>query len=102
MGIGLPVAPGRARTHEDVLNLAARLAGTKPPILLAPELVRVAARLTAPVEKMLPIPHVLTAEAALSGIGTYYGDAGKARRKLGWIARPLEEGMAETVASIQR
>jgi dihydroflavonol-4-reductase len=95
------ILAGPRHTHQDVLNLVARLAGAKPPILLPTGLVRVAARLTAPVELLLPLPQVLTAEAALSGIATYYGDSSRARRDLGWTARPLDEGMADMVASIQ-
>jgi dihydroflavonol-4-reductase len=90
------------RSYEDMLGLVARLAGTKPPIFVPPVVVRVAARLTAPIETLLPVPQTLTAEAARSGIGTYYGDSSKAQRELGWTARPLEDGMAETVASIRR
>jgi hypothetical protein len=64
------ILAGPSMTYAEVLNLVARLAGTKPPVLIPPGLARVAARMTAPVE-------------------------------LGWSACPVEEGMAETVASIR-
>jgi nucleoside-diphosphate-sugar epimerase len=96
------ILAGPAQTYADVLGLVARLSGGKAPVLLPPRLVHLAARLTAPVERVLPIPQFLTAEAALSGTGTYYGDSTKAGRELGWSPRPLDEGMAETVASIPR
>lgn len=70
-------------------------------VLFPASVIRVLAALTAPVEKLLPVPQPMTAEAARSGIATYYGDSAKAERELGWRARPLEEGMAETVASIK-
>jgi nucleoside-diphosphate-sugar epimerase len=93
---------GPTETYGDVLALVARLSGGKPPTLIAPGLVRLSARLIAPVERALPLPQFLTAEAALSGTGTYYGDSSKAQRELGWSPRPLDEGMAETVASVFR
>jgi nucleoside-diphosphate-sugar epimerase len=77
-----------------------RLAGRGRVVLLPGPVVRAVATMTAPVERLVPVPQALTAEAARSGLATYYGDAGKAERELGWTARPLEEGLAETVASI--
>jgi nucleoside-diphosphate-sugar epimerase len=96
------ILAGPAHTYADVLALVARLSGGPPPTLVPPRLARLAARLTAPLERVLPIPQFMTAEAALSGTGTYYGDSAKALQHLGWRPRPLEEGMAETVASIPR
>jgi nucleoside-diphosphate-sugar epimerase len=95
------ILAGPSMTYAEFFDLVARLAGTKPPVLVPAALARVAATLTAPVETLVPLPQMLTAEAALSGIATYYGSSSKARRELGWSARPVEEGMAETVAAIR-
>ena len=96
------ILAGPCMSFEEVFGLVTRLAGTRPVTLVEPRLVRLTAKLTPFVERLLPVPQVLTAEAALSGVATYYGDSSKARRELGWSARPLEEGMAETVASVRR
>jgi nucleoside-diphosphate-sugar epimerase len=96
------ILAGPRAQHADVLERVRRLAGRGRVVLLPAGVLRVVATLTAPVERLLPLPQPMTAEAARSGIATYYGDPGKAERELGWSARPLEEGLADTVASLQR
>ena len=48
-------------------------------------------------ERFVPIPQTMTAEAARSGMATYLGDSTKAATKLGWTSRPVREGMLETL-----
>ena len=67
------------------------------PILLPNGVIRVFAAMTAPMEQLVPVPQPLTAEAARSGMATYLGDSSKAETELGWTARPVREGMLETV-----
>jgi nucleoside-diphosphate-sugar epimerase len=96
------ILAGPPATYEEVFGAVARLAGTRTPRLLPPTVIQLAAGLTAPIERLLPIPQFLTSDAARSAVATYYGDSDKAQRELGWNARPLEQGLAETVAYIQR
>ena len=38
-------------------------------------------------------------ETLRAGLATYYGTSAKAERELGWRARPLDEGLRDTVAA---
>jgi nucleoside-diphosphate-sugar epimerase len=95
------ILAGPRATYDELFGLVRRLAGRGRVLLLPPSAIRVAAALTAPMERLVPVPQSLTAEAALAGIATYYGDADRAQRELGWSARPLEEGLAGTVAALR-
>jgi nucleoside-diphosphate-sugar epimerase len=95
------ILAGPTATYEEFFGVVARLAGTRPPRLVPPRLVELGAWLSAPVETVLPLPQFLTADAARSAVATYYGTAEKAQRELGWSARGLQEGIAETVAGIR-
>jgi nucleoside-diphosphate-sugar epimerase len=95
------ILAGPRAEFGDLMGRVRRLAGRGRVVLLPVPVVRAVATMTAPVERVVPVPQALTAEAARSGLATYYGDAGKAERELGWKSRPLEEGLAETVASIR-
>lgn len=106
MEMGVPgqcyILAGPRAGYDELFGQVRAHAGRGRVVLLPPSVIRVVAAVTAPLEKLLPIPQAMTSEAALSGIATYYGDSSRAERELGWSARPLEEGMAETVASIKR
>lgn len=88
---------GERASYAEILGLVAEEAGTRPPVLLPSGVVRVLAAMTARVERLLPVPQSMTAEAARAGIGTYYADATKAATELGWTSRPVREGIRETV-----
>jgi nucleoside-diphosphate-sugar epimerase len=88
---------GERATYGEVLRLVAAEAGTRGPILLPNRLIGVIAAMTAPVERVVPVPQPLTADAAHAGMATYFGNGAKAERELGWSSRPLREGMLETV-----
>jgi nucleoside-diphosphate-sugar epimerase len=51
------------------------------------------------VGRLVPLPPDLSAERlrVLSGV-TYYGRSAKAQRELGFAARPLEDGLEDTLA----
>jgi nucleoside-diphosphate-sugar epimerase len=36
-----------------------------------------------------------------AGLATYYGSPARAERELGWRARPLDEGLRETVQGLR-
>lgn len=88
---------GERAAYGEILGLVAAKAGTRRPILLPNGLIRIFAAMTTPVERLLPIPQPLTADAARAGMGTYFGSSAKAEKELGWTSRPLREGMIETV-----
>jgi nucleoside-diphosphate-sugar epimerase len=88
---------GEQATYGEVLGMIAREAGKRGPILLPDRPVRVFAALTAPLERFVPIPQTMTADAARSGMATYLADSTKAEAELGWTSRPVREGMLETL-----
>jgi nucleoside-diphosphate-sugar epimerase len=88
---------GERATHAEILGLIAQEAGKHRPILVPNGLVRVVAAMTSPVERLVPLPQFMTAEAARAGMATYFGDATKAEAELGWTSRPVRDGMRETV-----
>ena len=47
--------------------------------------------------KVVPVPPDFAAETMRAGLATYYGTAAKAEQELDWHARPLEQGLRETV-----
>ena len=90
------LAGGRA-SYDEILGLVATEAGHRKPILLPNGLIKMVAALTAPVERVVPVPQTMTADAARSGMATYLGDSTKAETELGWTTRPVREGILETV-----
>jgi nucleoside-diphosphate-sugar epimerase len=79
------------------LRVAARLAGGPAPVVVPGATVRAAAAVTQLVERVVPLPDTYHAEALRSSLATYLGTPAKAERELDWSARPLEEGLAETL-----
>ncbi len=93
---------GPRATLADGLRQVATIAGTKGPLVLPTRLVRMTAALMGVVGKVVPVPPDLAAETARAGLATYYGTPAKAERELGWHARPLEQGLRQTVDHLQR
>lgn len=93
---------GPRTTLADGLRMVAAIAGTKGPLVLPTRLVRLTAALMGVVGKVLPVPPDLAAETARAGLATYYGTPARAERELGWHARPLEQGLRQTVEHLQR
>ncbi len=88
---------GEPASYGEILGLVAEQAGRRRPLLLPAGVVRVVATITAPLERVLPIPQTMTAEAARAGLATYLGSSAKAERELGWTPRPVRDGIIETV-----
>lgn len=93
---------GPRATLAEGLRLVADLAGTKGPILLSTRMVAATATMMAALGKLVPVPPDFSAETMRAGLATYYGSPAKAERELGWHARPLEDGLRETVDSLRR
>ena len=88
---------GEQASYGEVLELIAEEAGNRHPILLPNGVIRVVAAMTEWIERFVPIPQPMTAEAVRSGMATYFGDSTKARTELGWTPRPVRVGMLQTV-----
>jgi nucleoside-diphosphate-sugar epimerase len=81
------------------LKLAERITGVpSPSIKIAPGMMKATAGLMSVVERIVPVPDDYTAEYLRENAGTtYLGDNSKAKRELGFVVRPLEVGLAETL-----
>lgn len=90
---------GPRHTFESAFDLAAALAKVRPPILHpGPGTMRAAAAAMSMVERFARLPSAFTPEGlrVLAGT-TYFGSNEKAVREIGFRARPIEEGMAQTI-----
>jgi nucleoside-diphosphate-sugar epimerase len=93
------IVTGPRHTFEHAFDLAARLAKVRAPILHpGPRTMRVMATVMKGVERFVKLPPALQPESlrVLAGT-TYFGANDKAVRELGFAARPLEEGFAQTL-----
>lgn len=94
------IIAGPAHTLVEAFEIAERITGipaTKNHP--SPGTVRMISRIMAVVEKFKTVSESMSSEQlrVLAGV-TYLGDSSKARRELGFSARPLEEGLRETLA----
>jgi nucleoside-diphosphate-sugar epimerase len=83
----------------EVLKLCEKFSGVRAPrMMAAPWMLKSMAAVMGVVERVVPVPANYTGEYLRENAGTsYIGDPSKARRELGWEARPLEEGLPETM-----
>ena len=93
------IIAGPRHPFEGAFALAASLARVRAPMLHpGPRMMRAMAVLMQAAERFLTLPPALTPEAlrVLAGT-TYFGSNEKAVRELGFTARPLDEGLAQTL-----
>ena len=93
------IIAGPRHTFEEAFDLTARLAKVRAPLLHpGARVMRAAAALMGIAGRFISVPPALTPEAlrVLAGT-TYFGSNEKAVRQLGFSARPLAEGMAQTL-----
>ena len=83
----------------EAFDLAAKITGIPAPRFRAsPVLMKTLATLMSVVGTLVSLPPAYTAEALRVSAGsTYLGDNSKARSELGFQARPLEEGLLQTL-----
>lgn len=83
----------------EALALAEGITGIKAPRLHVPAApVRAIATVLEKLERYVPIPATYRADTLRNAAGaTFIGRSDKARRELGWHARPFEEGLRETL-----
>jgi len=103
MDKGTPGEPyiiaGPAHTLRQVLLTAQAITGIPAPRLdAAPWVVRSLSGLMRVVERIRPVPEAYSADALRLAAGvTYLGNSKKAQRAFGFSARPLDEGLRETL-----
>lgn len=93
------IITGPRYTFQDAFDLVARLAHVRRPLLHpGPTTMRAMAVLMGQLRRFVDLPPGLSPEAlrVLAGT-TYFGSNEKAVRELGFSARPLDEGMAQTL-----
>ena len=93
------IIAGPRHTFEEAFARAAALAKVRTPILHpGPHAMRAMAVLMKGAERFVNLPPAFTPEAlrVLAGT-TYFGSSDKAARELGFTARPLDEGLAQTL-----
>jgi nucleoside-diphosphate-sugar epimerase len=93
------IITGPRHTFQQAFELAARLARVRAPMMHpGPHAMRAAAQMMKVAGRFVKLPTALQPEAlrVLAGT-TYFGANDKAVRELGFHARPLEEGFAQTL-----
>lgn len=93
------ILTGPRHTFEEAFDLVARLAGVPRPLLHpGPRTMRAAAVLAGWIGRLVDLPPAFTPEALRVVAGTtYLGSNARAVRELGFTARPLAEGMDQTL-----
>ncbi len=91
---------GEPHCLAEALRVAARIARTPGPVVLPTAMVRGAVGVARLLERVVPVAATYTAEALQVSLATYLGTPAKAQHELGWSARPLHEGLAETFRAV--
>ena len=93
------IVTGPRHTFEEAFDLAATLAHVRKPLLHpGPMTMRGAARLMEFVGRFTTPPPAFTPEALRTVAGTtYFGSSAKAEAELAFTARPLREGLEQTI-----
>jgi nucleoside-diphosphate-sugar epimerase len=90
---------GPVHSLEEAILMASAITRIPAPRLRAsPVVIRSAARLASLVEPFVHLPPAYTSEGlrVIGGV-TYLGSAARARQELAWTARPLRDGLMETL-----
>jgi nucleoside-diphosphate-sugar epimerase len=93
------IIAGPVHTLAGALQIAERITGIKAPRMkAAPAMLRAMSAAMSVVETLVPVPEQYSSETLRVSAGaTYLGSSAKAERELGFTARPLEEGLRETL-----
>ncbi len=94
------LAGPRASLAEGLREVAT-IAGTRGPRLLPASMVRATAALTGRLAQAVPVPPTYVEETLRASLATYFGSPAKAERELGWSARPLHQGLTDTVTALR-
>jgi dihydroflavonol-4-reductase len=97
------ILTGPVRSLKEIIKVWAKVSGKPLPWISIPaRLITPLAPLARVLNSFLPLPILLSEEAAKIAGACYMGASDKARTELGWQTRPLEDGMRETFAWIAR
>jgi dihydroflavonol-4-reductase len=92
------ILAGPALSLEAIIRMWAEISGRRPPLFGIPApLVRPLGPLMGLIDKVLPLTGMFSREAIMTLGMSYLGDSSKAKNELGWEARPVVDGMAESV-----
>ncbi len=91
---------GPTHTFQEAIQMAEAITGiTGPRLSGSPALLRAMSGFMGVIERVIPLPVSFTSEfLRVSAGSTYIGRNDKARRELGFLPRPLETGLRETLA----
>lgn len=94
------IIAGPAHTFVEGVALMAEITGLPAPRLAPrPAMMRAAAGLLGRIGRVVPLPDTYDSETLRVMAGSHYiASSAKARRELGFTARPLAEGLRETLA----
>jgi nucleoside-diphosphate-sugar epimerase len=94
------IIAGPPHTLVEALQFAEKITGIKAPRLqAAPGMLKMLSGVMSVLETFLPLPEQYASETLRVSAGaTYLGSSAKAERELGFSAKPLEEGLRETLA----
>jgi nucleoside-diphosphate-sugar epimerase len=90
---------GPVHTLVEAIDLASDITGVPAPrVRVPPGVLRGAAACAGLVEKFVRLPSAYASESlrVLAGV-TYIGSSARAQQELGWSARPLREGLTQTL-----
>ncbi len=92
---------GPAMSLREATMIWARVSGRRAPFLYIPaKLLKPLAPLAYALERIAPLPEIMSGEAASMLDVSYLGSAEKAQRELGWTTRSPEEGFRQTFDAI--
>ena len=93
------IITGPRHTFEHAFDVAARIARVRAPMLHpGPHILRATSQMMKVVARFVNLPVAMQPESLRLLAGTtYFGANDKAMRELGFSARPLEEGFAQTI-----
>ncbi len=97
------IIAGPPHTFEEALDIAEGVPGIPAPkIKVAPGILRAMSKLSSVAERFIHLPPEYTSEGlrVVAGV-TYLGDNSKAQKELGYLPRPLSEGLKETLDAFQ-
>jgi nucleoside-diphosphate-sugar epimerase len=95
------ILAGPGLSFLEMAKLWAQASGKPAPLAFVPaRYLRAIAPLVGQIQKVLPLPQMLSQDGANIMGATYLGSSEKASRELGWRARTQEDGFRETFESL--
>jgi nucleoside-diphosphate-sugar epimerase len=90
---------GPAHEMSELMQFCEHVSGVRAPRMTAPPwMLKAMAGFMGVVERVVPVPPNFSGEYLRESAGTtYIGDASKARRELGWEARPIADCLPEVI-----